>query len=96
MTIPYDYRRVLLIFAYKLNEFKNLPPELLVKFNFLVSSSCTRNSYTFYTPFHRTNYAKNAPITRLMCHINMLNVDLFICNNIITFNAYLKNNVNIV
>jgi len=35
--------------------------ELLVKFNFLVATSRTRNSNTFYVPFRRTYYAKNAP-----------------------------------
>jgi len=71
--------------------------ELLVKFNFLVPTSCTRKPDTFYMPFHCTNYAKNAPITRLMGHVNnMYNVDLFFCNNIVSFNVYLNNNMNIV
>jgi hypothetical protein len=58
--------RLDLCFTFKLlNDIINCS-ELLVKFNFLVPTSCTRNSYTFYVPFHCTNYAKNAPITRLM------------------------------
>jgi len=56
--------------------------ELLVTFNFLVPASHTRNSNTFYIPFHRTNYAKNAPIMRLMGFVNKYNVDLFFSNNI--------------
>lgn len=70
--------------------------ELLVKFNFLVPASHTRNSNTFYMPFHRTNYAKNSPIMRLMGSVNKNNVDLFFCNNIAFLNIYLNNNVNII
>ncbi|KAF0769320.1 Uncharacterized protein FWK35_00019454 [Aphis craccivora] len=63
--------------------------KLQVKFNLLVSGSCTRQSNIFYVPFHLTNYAQNTIVTRLIVLVNKYNVNLFFCY--ISFNVYLNN-----
>jgi len=96
ITLQIKRIRLDLYFTFKLlNGIINCS-ELLAKFNFLVPTSRTRKSNRFYTPFHRNNYAQNAPITRLIGHMNRYNVDLFFYNNNVSFNVYFNNNVNIV
>jgi len=95
-TLPIRRTRLNLCFTFKfLNGIINCS-ELLSKFNFLIPNTHTRQSNTFYAPFHRTNYAKNALIIRLMGQVNEYNIDLFLCNNIVFFNVFINSIMNIV
>lgn len=66
-------------------------PDLLSNISFLVPGHSTRQTDTFYVPFQRTLYGKNAPLIRCMQHVNNFNVDLFICYSVSSFNLYLRN-----
>jgi len=59
-------------------------PDLLSNLSFLVPGHSTRQTDTFYVPFQRTLYGKNAPLSRFMQHVNNFTVDLFIfCYSVI-------------
>jgi len=66
-------------------------PDLLSNISFLVPGHSTRQTDTFYMPFQRTLYGKNAPLFRCMQHVNNYNVDLFICYSVSSFYLYLRN-----
>lgn len=66
-------------------------PDLLSNISFLVPGHSTRQTDTFYVPFQRTLYGKNAPLIRCMQHVNNFNLDLFICYSVSSFNLYLRN-----
>ncbi|KAF0746989.1 Reverse transcriptase domain-containing protein, partial [Aphis craccivora] len=65
-------------------------PDLLSNISFLVPGHSTRQTDTFYVPFQRTLYGKNAPLIRCMQHVNNFNVDLFIYYSVSSFNLYLR------
>lgn len=65
--------------------------ESLEIFKFLIP-----DSKTFYVTLHRTNYDQNYPITKLMGFVSRYSVDLFFYNNIVSFNVYLNNVINIL
>lgn len=78
------------VFVYKLlNGYVNCL-DLLSNLTFLVPGHTTRQSDTFYVPFQRTLYGKNSPLVRTMKHVNNLNINIFICNSIDSFNLYLN------
>lgn len=62
---------------YKIICFHIKCPLLLEQINFHVPSRTTRNKVTFATEFHRTNYGKNSPLTRITQNGNNLDVDFF-------------------
>jgi len=68
-------------------------PILLPKLMFLVPSHTTRQTDTFYTPSQRTIHNNNSPLIRCMQLVNTHNVDIFVCNSIISFNVVYLNNL---
>jgi len=81
-------------FIYKLlNGYVNCP-DLLSDVSFLVPGHTTRQTYTFYVPFQRTLYGKNAPLIRSMQYVNDFNFDMFFCTSIVLFNLYFSNLIN--
>jgi len=66
-------------------------PEFLEKFNFHVPVCSTRSHTTFLIMHQKFNYALNTLSNRLMCSVNLLKIDIFSFDSLLSLKHHVSN-----